>query len=81
MKYGNLYQHFFAAFYSPHFIMEDAEYASLRDAVQMLQRSVDFDSTVVLEVRRSHILKDTLREARKLKFTTTKLAKVTVMFQ
>ena len=27
----------------------------------MLQRSVDFDSTVVLEVRRSHILKDALR--------------------
>ena len=76
MKYGNLYIFcgiLFSSFY--------AEYASLRDAVQMLQRSVDFDSTVVLEVRQSHILKDALREARKLKFTTTKLAKVTVMFQ
>ena len=75
------YTSIFCGIYSPHFIREDAEYASLRDAVQMLQRSVDFDSTVVLEVRRSHILKDALREAQKLKFTTTKLAKVTVMFQ
>ena len=35
---------------------------------KVLQRSVDFNSTVVLEVRQSHILKDALREAPKLKF-------------
>lgn len=54
------------------------EYASLPDAIQKLQRSINMDSPLVLEVRRSHIVKDALREARKLKFTTTKLAKVSV---
>ena len=54
------------------------EYASLPDAIQKLQKSVDVDSSLVLEVRRSHIVKDALREARTLKFTTTKLAKVSI---
>lgn len=48
------------------------------DAIQKLQKYVDVDSPLVLEVRRSHIVKDALREARKLKFTTTKLAKVSI---
>ena len=48
---------------------------TLADAIRVLARSV-LNETVVLEVRRSHIVKDALKEARKAKFCANKLAKV-----
>ena len=48
---------------------------TLADAIRVLARSV-LNETVVLEVRRSHVVKDALKEARKAKFCANKLAKV-----
>ena len=49
---------------------------TLADAIRVLARSV-LNETVVLEVRRSHVVKDAaLKEARKAKFCAKKLAKV-----
>ena len=48
---------------------------TLADAIRVLARSV-LDETVVLEVRRSYVVKDALKEARKVKFCANKLAKV-----
>ena len=48
---------------------------TLADAIRVLARSV-LNETVVMEVRRSHIVKDALKEARKAKFSANKLAKV-----
>ena len=48
---------------------------TLADAIRVLARSV-LNETVIMEVRRSHIVKDALKEARKAKFSANKLAKV-----
>ena len=48
---------------------------TLADAIRILAKSVS-DETVVLEVRRSHVVKDALKEAQKAKFCASKLAKV-----
>ena len=48
---------------------------TLADAISVLARSV-LNETVVMEVRRSHIVKDALKEAQKAKFSANKLAKV-----
>ena len=48
---------------------------TLADAIRILARSVS-NETVVMEVKRSHIVKDALKEARKAKFSANKLAKM-----
>ena len=40
---------------------------------------MDTDSTVVVEIRREFLIKDAMKEARKLKFTPSKLLKVSVL--
>lgn len=49
---------------------------SLPDAVKMLAASTDAKDTIVLDVRRTHIMKDAMKEASKPKFKPTKLVKV-----
>ena len=48
----------------------------LSDAVRILGESVDRDCTVCLEIRRTAVVKDALREARKSKFNPQGMLKV-----
>ena len=64
----------------PHFSRDlpRGQITSLADAVRSLQSVVDVNSNVVIEIRREFLIKDAMKEARKLKFTPSKLLKVSV---
>ena len=49
---------------------------TLADAIRVMAKSVLENATVVLEIRRTFVVKDALKEARKAKFSPIKLAKV-----
>ena len=49
---------------------------TLPDAIKILAKSVLENQTAVLEIRRTFVVKDALKEARKAKFCPTKRAKV-----
>ena len=49
---------------------------TLADAIRVMAKSVLENATVVLEIRRTFMVKDALKEARKAKFSPIKLAKV-----
>ena len=49
---------------------------TLPDAIKVLAKSVLENQTVVLEIRRTFVVKDALKEAQKAKFCLTKRAKV-----
>ena len=57
--------------------MPENEVSSLADVIKALETSVMVSGdTLILEVRRSHVVKDAMKEARKSKFKPTKLTKV-----
>ena len=49
---------------------------SLVNEIKSLQKNIDNDSTLHIEVRRNFVLSDALREARKNKFNPKKFIKV-----
>ena len=57
--------------------MPENEVSSLADAIKGLETSVMVSGDpLILEVRRSHVVKDAMKEARKSKFKPTKFTKV-----
>ena len=62
----------------PHFSKDlpGDQITSLAGAVRSLQSAVDVNSNVVIEIRCKFLIKDAMKEARKLKFTPSKLLKV-----
>ena len=49
---------------------------ALVDEIKSLQKNIDYDSSLRIEVRRNFVLSDALREARKNKFNPKKFIKV-----
>ena len=50
--------------------------STLVDEIKFLQKNIDYDSSLYIEVRRNFVLSDALREARKNKFNAKKFIKV-----
>ena len=58
------------------------DYLSMADVIRRLSLPLKSnEDPVVIEVRRSHILKDSLKEAKKAKFDASKMLKVHVFLQ